>query len=314
MRLLDQDAQPLGEVRLLFERNWVGPAGTLLWQEDHAVLSYCGRYDLGRGILEDRATSVFLDSSGNVLSEWVREPSNRHCSFSGTTWTGTHLLFSTISASWPGGGHFVERALADGTGLGWEELSADDAFASDFAVGHGRVLRVVGSPSAGIPLTVHHYSLDGRDRGPMAVLEPIPYELDEMLFSGQPRGISLVPVEDGWLVLGALPAQGIYVAHLDPEGGLDSPPRMEGADFRFANGLTDVIAFQGGAVLIGRAVILYVSSDVRISPEKPQDTGQSASGLLFEHQGRLFVIYAGALGPVPQNTNQVIVREIACRP
>ena len=64
MRLLDDNANPIGDIQLLFERNWVGQLSTLVRKDGGAILYYSGRYSDA-----DEVTSASLDPYGHLISE-----------------------------------------------------------------------------------------------------------------------------------------------------------------------------------------------------------------------------------------------------
>ncbi|MBI5952106.1 MAG: hypothetical protein HY865_10635 [Chloroflexi bacterium] len=319
MRILDNNLAPAGEVRLLFDRNIVGQT-TLIRQENNAVFSYCGRFNT-----EDRATSAFLDSKGNVISEIVRSPSNIGCG-SGplSVWTGSRLLFYFYSNlipfdTFPQFDAFLDVADKGGNSISWREISGYGLP----AVGHGSVL-TSSTSDQGSWLVIHRLDLDGNDLGELTTLEALTYEVDGKIVVGHFRNTYIVSTDNGWMVIASLYAPGVYVAHLGLDGSLISNPVIVEKNLYFVNGLEDVMVYKGGAVILGSSspfgysteigrVTLFISGDgIAHQWHLPTDEAL-ASGSFFEHQGRLFSIYLGkSTNDNKPTTNQILIRELKC--
>lgn len=323
MRVLDGKVTPVGEVKLLFERNIIDQT-TLVNKDNTAIFSYCGRYNIG----DDRYTSAFLDPDGNLISEQVRSPTNRACARSGASiWTGSRILFSLPNVNYPSQGQVLDIADANGNSISWKMIDSNDGITSPLAVGHGRVLMLVGTFKNDL-LSVHRFDLKGNELGEPVILEPLTYEVDGKIAIRYFTSAYVVPTVEGWMVLASLSDPGIYVAQLAPDGSLISNSVIEDSDLLYQiHGFTDVISYKGGAVVLEQnyvgqisgksqyeSVVLFISEDGTINQRwYPKEGEQPASGSFFEHQGRLFLIYTNELEHETPQTNQVLVRELKCR-
>ena len=133
----------------------------------------------------------------------------------------------------------------------------------------------------------------------------------------------MVPTVDGWMVVAWLYTPGIYIARLDQDGSLISDPVIMGKNLDFEGGLPDVIAYRGGAAILGSSfsfhyavksgyAALFVSGNGSVQTWYATEGDQPIYGSFFEHQGRLFLIYvSNSTNKVPA-TNQVLIRELNC--
>jgi hypothetical protein len=317
MRILDGDLTPVEEVRPLFERNITGKA-TLIRQGNNVVFSYCGRFNT-----ENRSTSAFLDSHGNVLSEVVRAPSNVVCgSGPSSVWTGTNLLFYSWSIVFGQFGKFLDVADEDGNSISWREIPPSSGSP---VVGHdgSMLMRTISQDHS---LTIHRLDLEGNDLGEWTTLKAITYEVDGKMIVGGFGSVYMVPTIDGWMVVASLTGPGIYIAHLTPDGSLISDPAIVERDLNFENEFNDQIPYNGGVAILGHSspfgystktgmAALFISENGKViqhwyskEDELPWD------GSLFEHQGRLFSIYTSKPADEKPLTNQVLIRELECIP
>jgi hypothetical protein len=91
-------------------------------------------------------------------------------------------------------------------------------------------------------------------------------------------------------------------------------------DLLFVNGLDDVTSYEGGAVILGETlstyVVLVISKDGIVDQQwYPKEGEQPLRGSLFEHEGRLYVVYtSGDIGGQANSTNEVLIRELQCVP
>lgn len=317
MRLLDDNLLPIAGVKLLFERNVIGST-TLIRQGDKAIFSYCGRFNT-----EDRSTSALLDSQGNVISEIVRSPSNISCG-SGplSVWTGSRLLSYSWSSSYNAFSNFdtfLDIADKDGDSISWRAAPGFD----DISVGHGSVLISYTENWSTTPLVIHRLDLEGNDLGEVATLEALTYEVDGKIVVGQFKNSYIVPTDDGWIVIASLYAPGIYVARLALDGSLISNPVIVEKNLYFANWLDDVMAYKGGAVILGSSypfgystktgyVALFISGNGTVQQWHPPKNDLPFFGSFFEHQDRLFLIYQSESTDKKETTNQVLIRELKC--
>lgn len=315
MRLLDDKATPIGDVNLLFERNWIGQFSSLARNDSGAVLTFCGRYD---GI--DRITSALLDPYGRVVSEHLRSPEYRACGRRSAepVWTGSRQLFAWTS------GYDVLLDIADANGniISRKTIRTDGIENPQLAIGHERALMVVTTFTPGNPgqthLAVHRFDLEGNELGEPVILDPLTYEVYGRIEVGNFKTPFIIPTARGWLLLASSRASGRYVAQLTPDGTLFSDPEIIDKDMYFPNGFEDAIPYGSGAAILGQpfgAVILFLSPDGTISQEWHEDPDEdSGFGDLLEHQGHLFWTYTS--GTIYENpvTNQVLIRKLQCVP
>ena len=321
MRLLDDNANPLGDLHLLFERNWISFFYSLVRQGDNAVLTYCGLYNIGPYDKENRVTSAFLDPYGHLISEQARSPTNRVCTYMGgeAVWTGSRMLFAStdVVSSISTYDTFLDIADANGNSISWRSIQTDASSNSPFAIGHGRVLIAVTTRPG--PLAVHRFDLEGNELGEPVIIDPTTYEANGKIVTGYFRSPYVVPTVDGWLVIAASTSPGIFVVHLAPDGSPASSPVIVGTDYFFGNGIEDVIPYRGGAVILGETlntyVVLFISKDGIVDQQwYPKEGEQPVAGSFFEHQGRLYLVYTTGDSGLPNHTNQVLLRELQCVP
>jgi hypothetical protein len=334
MRLLDANANPVGTVNLLFERNWIGDTSNLVRQGDNAVLTYCGRYYIGSDyvgdkitstdgeFVGDKITSAFLDAYGHLISEQVRSPTNQFCSYGGgeALWTGSRMLFSWTddnNYNYKYGTH-LDIADANGNSISWRVIQTDTISNSPLAIGHGRVLIAVITKTGS--LIVHRLDLEGNELGEPVIIDPIPYEVDGKILTGYFKSSHVIPTTDGWMVVAASSGPGIIVVHLAPDGSLISSSAIVGTDYDLRNnGIEDAIPFEGGVAILGETlhtdVVLFISPDGYIDQQwVPQEGEQPLDGSLFENRGHLYVLYITEAKSEDPNTNQVLMRELRCVP
>jgi hypothetical protein len=282
MRLLDANSNPIGDVKILFERNWLAQSYSLVKAGDNAVLTYCGRYKY-----EDKVTAAFLDPYGHLISERPLSPTNRFCGRGEAIWTGSRMLFA-----WAGGPDYsalLDIADANGNTLSWKAVRSDSGLPR-LAIGHGRVLMVV--PTKTEILAVHNFDLDGNELGEPVILEQLTHEINGQIVTGYFRSPYIVPTVNGWMILTSLYPSGIYIAHLAPDGTLISAPFVTNTELYFTNGFDDVLSYEGGAVILGENTVLFLSDSGVITQRwYPKQDEKPYAGSLFEHQGRLFLVY-----------------------
>jgi hypothetical protein len=322
MRLLNNDTNPIGDVNLLFQRNWISLSYSLVNQGNNAVLTYCGRYHLGLYDDQDRVTSAFLDPYGHLISEQARSPTNRVCTYMGgeAVWTGSRMLFAStdVVSSDSTYDTFLDIADANGNGISWRSIQTDASSNSPLAIGHGRVLIAVTTRSGS--LAVHRFDLEGNELGEPAIIDPTTYETNGRIVTGYFRSPYVVPTTDGWLVIAASTSPGTYVVHLAPDGSPTSSPALLEPDLLFDNGLDAVTSYEGGAVILGETfntyVVLFISKDGIVDQQwYPKEGEQPVNGSFFEHLGRLYLVYtSGDSGGQTNPTNQVLIRELQCVP
>lgn len=319
MRLLDNKLMPVGDVKLLFERNIVGHT-TLIRKENNALFSYCGRYYVD-GIAQDRSTSALLDSMGNLIYEKVHSPTNMHCGTGPiSVWTGTRLLFFSWSNVFGVADTYLDVADADGNSIIWKTVPG---------VGlpsvAGENVLTSSTRNWGNTLIIHQLDLEGNELGELITLDALTYEVDGRIVVGNFRGTYIVPTSDGWMIIASLYAPGIYIAHLDRNGSLVSDPAIVAKDLYFENGLEDVIAYNGGAAILGDSfpfgyssklglIALLISENGTVQPWYPKEGEAPIFGSFFEHQDRLFLIYQSKSTTDKPQTNQILVRELQCIP
>jgi len=125
------------------------------------------------------------------------------------------------------------------------------------------------------------------------------------------------------MVIASLYAPGIYVARLSLDGSLISNPVIVEKNLYFANWLDDVMAYKGGAVILGSSfpfgystktgyVSLFISGNGTVQQWYPSKDESPVSGSFFEHQGRLFMIYPSKSTDDNKPTNQILIRELKC--
>jgi hypothetical protein len=317
MRLLDINANPIGEVKLLFERNWTGQSYSLVKKDEYAVLTYCGRYKPG-AYFEDRVTSAFFDSQGQFVSEQVRSPSNRVCSYTGgeAIWTGSRMLFAWPDVNSLSFNHELLLDVADtnGSSLSWKSVRTDAGAYPQFAIGHRHVFMVV-TDTLGNSLTVHRFDLDGNELGEPAILSPLTYEVNGKMVVGGFASPYIVATANGWMILAFSKPGGIYVAHLTPDGQLASEPFVSHTTLDFTNGFDDVLSYKGGAVVLDDDKALFLAENGIVYQQwYPERSELPNFGSFFEHRDRLYLIYTGKAPSGDQNANQVLVRELKCIP
>jgi hypothetical protein len=322
MRLLDEHAVPLGEVQNLFERNMTGLSYSLLKVENKFVLGYCGRYGH-----EDQTTRVFLNSQGEVLSEQPL-PTDLSCGSKGqsavSTGSGSRLI-----TTWMDHIHKAVLNIADqdGNSLALKELPGEGDYYPQVAVGHGRILVVVNSKSSEhSPLTIHRFDLDGNELGDPVIINPLIFEQDGIIREKSFTTPSLIPTTDGWMLLSSprswsLSFNGIYVAHLAPDGTLISGPFITGLDdpdLGFSNGIEQVFPYGQGAIIWGhnlehKKLVVFVSKHGVVNPilNSLQEPDVIFHPFFFEHQEKLFSVYTKKVDVM---TNQVLLREVECTP
>jgi len=327
MRLLDSNAIPIGEVNLLFERHMRSQSGVLMRQGDNAVLTYCGRYKVGAYFEdEDRITSTFLDSYGHPISEQVRSPTNRVCTYASgeAIWTGSRMIFawtdvnSSVNSSFGNPDLLLDIADVNGNSISWKSVRSGAASNPHLAIGHGRMLVVVATRTG--MLAIHRFDLEGNESGEPVILKRLNYEVNGKIVNGAFTVPYIVPTDDGWMVIAASTTSGVYIVHLAPDGSLISDPVVVEKNLYFANGLSDVISYRGGAVILGQLykgyVVLFISDNGVVDQQwyPKQDKQPIYEGSFFEHQGHLFLIYTSE--PTSRNpmTNQVLIRELQCVP
>jgi hypothetical protein len=315
MRILNSNLRLAGEVKLLFDRNVIGST-TLIRQEDKAIFSYCGRYNT-----EDRSTSAFLDSYGNLISEIVRSPTNIAC-VSGplSVWTGSHMLFYSAFNTFDHFGVFLNVADPDGNSISWREVPT---YSLPTVTQGGMLMRAISQDNS---LTIHHFDLAGNDLGEWATLKAIPYEVDGKLAVGSYKNAFVVPTNNGWMVIASLTTPGIYIAHLSPDGSLISEPIITEKNLYFESGFIDGISHNGSIALLGCSypfgystktgcIALFISEDNTITQYwLPKGNDQPMDISFFEHQNRLFMIYTSKHTDEERPTNQVLIRELQCIP
>jgi hypothetical protein len=320
MRLLDEHAVPIGEVQNLFERNMVGQSYSLLKVENKFALGFCGRYGY-----EDQTTRVFLNSQGEVLSEQPL-PTDLSCGIKGspTVSTGPRLI-----TTWMDQIHKAVLNIADqdGNSLILKELPGEADHYPQVAVGHDRILVVVNSKSSEhSPLMIHRFDLDGNELGDPVIINPLTFELDGIIREKSFTTPSLIPTPDGWMLLSSprswsLSFNGIYVAHLAPDGALVSGPFITGLDdpdLGFSNGIEQVFPYGQGAMIWGhnlkhRKLVIFVSKHGVVNPilNSLQEPDVIFHPFFFEHQEKIFAVYTKKVDVM---TNQVLLREVACTP
>ncbi len=317
MRLLDDRGVPIGEVKNLFERNMSGISYSLLKVENESVLSFCGRYGH-----KDKATTVFLNSQGEVLSEQQLPPMEHSCGASrtNTVWTGSRLV-----TAWTDNGTqqvFLNIADQDGNSLFWKELTKKGNFGPQVVMGHDRVLVVVNSNlSQHNPLMIHRFDLNGNELGDPIIINPLTLEKDGEVQEIPFVAPYLIPTKDGWMLLAEphfwdiySPSNGAYVAHLAPDGSLVFGPFLTSPDLnlRFSNATEQVFPYRQGAIIRGSGSLVFISKNGIVNPilDSSQDPGINYT-FFFEHQEKLFSVYTKA---VDSKTNQVLLREVECTP
>lgn len=317
MRLLDMNANPIGEVKLLFERNWIGPSYSLVKKDDYAILTYCGRYKVG-AYFEDRVTSAFLDSKGGFVSEQVRSPSNRACSYASgdATWTGSRMMFAwtDVNSSTFNPDFLLDVADTNGNSLAWKSIRSGAGANPHIAIGHGGVF-LVATTGTGDLLAVHRFDLEGNEVGEHLILSPLTYEAYGKVVVGKFESPYVTHTANGWMILASSKPYGIYVAHLTPDGQLASEPFVINSTLYFTNGFDDVLSYKDGAVILDDDKFLFLSDNGIVYQQwYPQQNELPSFGSLFEHRGRLYLIYTGAAPSGNPNANQVLVRELQCVP
>jgi len=317
MRILNTNANPIGEVKLLFERNWIGPSYSLVKNDDYAILTYCGRYKPG-DYFEDRVTSAFFDSQGQLVSEQVRSPSNGPCSYAsgGSVWTGSRMMFvwTDGSSSSANPDLFLDVADTNGNSLAWKSIRSGAGGYPHLAIGHGRVF-MVGITGTGNLLAVHRFDLEGNETGEPLMLSPLIYESYGKVVMGKFKTPYVIPTANGWMILASSQPYGIYVAHLTPDGLLSSEPFVSHTTLDFTNGFNDVLSYKGGAVILDENKVLFLSDNGIVHQQwYPEQNEPPNFGSLFEHRGRLYLIYTGRAPSGNPNANQVLVRELQCFP
>jgi hypothetical protein len=315
MRLLNDHAARTGDVRNLFERNMTGLSYNLLKVENETVLAFCGRYGT-----KDQATTVFLNPQGEVHSEQQLPPTDHSCGASkpSTVWTGSSLM-----TAWTDNGTeqvFLNVADRNGNSLFWKELLSEGDYGPQVVMGHGRVLITVNSkPSEHSPLMIYRFDLDGNELGDPIVINPLTFEKDGIVRENSFTTPYLIPTTDGWMLLStprswSSALNGIYVAHLAPDGTLIFGPFLTGLDLnlRFSNGIEQVFPYRQGAILWGTSPLVFVSRNGVVNSilKSSQEPGTLYT-FFFEHREKLFSVYTKE---VDSMTNQVLLREVECTP
>lgn len=314
MRLLDEQANAVGDVQTLFEHNMIGLSYNLLKIEDEFALTFCGRYDH-----KDKETTAFLNSQGEVLSE-QQLPIDVSCGGSAsatTVWTGSRLM--TI---WMYGREvFLNVADRDGNSLFSKELFEGADYHPQMAIGHDRVLIAVNSKSSeDNALMIRRFDLDGNELGDPVIITPLTFEQDGMIREKAFAAPYLIPTAAGWMLLSSprswsLSFNGIYVAHLAPDGALISGPFLTGLDdpsVIFSSGIRQVFPYRQGAILWGANPLIFVSKNGVVNPilnSSPEP--DELFTFFFEHQEKLFSVYTKKVDPM---TNQILLREMECTP
>ncbi|MBC7877402.1 MAG: hypothetical protein H7Y59_09560 [Anaerolineales bacterium] len=323
MRFLDEDLNPVGDVNLLFNRNWISLSASLVRQDNNAVLTYCGRYNIGPSTVEDRVTSAFLDSHGNLISEQVRSPSNRVCTYAAAEaiWTGSRMMFAWVDnvSSISDYSVLIDIADANGNSIAWKSLDSQSSSVSPFSIAHSSVAIVTNTRKMDL-LKVYRFDLEGNELGKATILEPLTYEANGKIVVGYFRSPYIISTTDGWMVLAASTASGIYVFHLSVDGSIISSPIILATDLDFSNeGINEVLPYKDGALVLGSLqngdMVLFISNNGIVEQQwYPKRGEEPVGGSLFEHQGRPFLIYTSDKKSGNLKANQVLIRELECVP
>lgn len=327
VRLLDENAQPIGDISLPFERSVV-QTPNFISKDDGALLTFCGIYNHDGTHL----TSTLLDPYGKLISEQRRFLSSEFdCAYpeSDAIWTGSHILFAWSSHAYGQNGEdtnlILDVADVNGKSLTEKILRPDAMLDPQFAFGHGNILLVVPTRTGADFLTdnnrgqthlaIHRFNTEGAELGNPVILEPkegLGFEFGSSF---------IVPTRHGWLLLAStfLRSSNYYVAHLSPDGALVSGPELmnAGTDIVFL----DVVPYGGGAMALTDwqdsfeiSNIFFLSDDGKIKHAwHPENNETLLLGGLVVHKGRLFFTYTGGSHGNPV-TNEVLIRELQCGP
>jgi hypothetical protein len=325
-RLLDDNANPIGDVNLLFEQNVLGQSYSLVSRGNDILATYLGRFDN-----IDKSVSDLLDSEGHLISEEFRLPDEHFSARESmkTVWTGTHFMFGSSSHHYTTEQGFVydlilETADSNGKSISSKTIvkSNDVIRADDLAVGHERMLLTVGrNIDRQNHIFIYHFDLEGNELGEPVIFDPpLNYEQNGKILPAYFGRAYTFPTADGWMVLWSSVNEGIYVAYLDPAGALISSPRLIDGTLNFGAGFGDIIPYHGGAAILGRAsaeggrIVFFVSAYGTIGQKWniPKENVQDNS--LLNHKGHLFLVYATGPKTRKPDTNQVLIRELQCVP
>jgi hypothetical protein len=322
MRFLDKNLKPIGDVSLLFKRNWIGDSASLTPTNNGIVFSYCGRYNT-----DDRVTSAFLDPYGRLISEKDWAPTDQDCDggIAQPVWTGSNLIFAwSHMGEWPvSNTSDVHFSIVDASG----NLIAEKKFHLDgwgnpsllFQGGHILMMVTVtklGQATQGI---LHRFDLEGNELGKPTTLNPAEYEVNGKILTG--RFGFMFPVSDGWMLFAPSGDTDIYTAHFSEDESVPVfDPVIVHTDFDFVNGFQAIVPYGDGVAILmekpsGQYVVLFLSKNGTVTQQwLPQKDEQPIYGSLFEHQGRLFLIYTSGHKSGDPLTNQVLLRELQCVP
>lgn len=322
VRLLDDNAQPIGEVSSPFERSGI-QRPSFASKEGGGLLAFCE----DQQDTDLKVKSVLLDPYGKFISEQHHFSTRYGCAFykADALWTGSRMLFAWYSET------MSEKSINDiwfgvadasGNNLREKKLRTDGMLEPDLAYGHGRALMVVPIRTdydfmkglrGKTHLAVHRFDVDGNEIQEPLILEPLP---------GAEFGISFIaPTEDGWLIVASTSRADsrYYLVRLAPDGSLVSGPDLvnTGSDVFFV----DMIPYGGGAVALlsgylnhysDFSKVLFFDADGSLRQEWSVG-GSLGLGGLVAHKGKLFMLYAATLPGNPK-TDQVFIREFQCAP
>jgi len=260
VRLLDDNAQPIEDMSILFQRSVV-QTPNFVSTENGALLTYCGVYEGGGHI-----SSAILDFNGKLIAEQRRfseEPSDCGDPDASAIWTGSRLLSAWSPQSYgpdgPNNYVLLDVADANGNNLFEKKFNPDAMLEPHLAFGHGRILMTVSTRTGSdflngnnrglTHLVVHRFDMEGNELGEPVVLD----QPGEWEFGNS----SVVPTRDGWLLLAEASLQGAnyYFAHLAPDGSLVSGPELVNSGTGI--GFIDVVPYAGGAASLDGQKIYF---------------------------------------------------------
>ncbi len=330
MRLLGDNAHPIGDVGLLFQRNWLGQkAYSLISRGNDVLITYSGRFDKN-----GKPVSALLNAEGQLISEELRLP--EHFPARETmkgVWTGAHFIFVSTGHEFVGSNVVrdlvLETADTNGKSISSKILMKLDTplhlsapvWIDNLVVGHERILLTIRkSINEQHHTFIYPFDLEGNQLGEPVVLDPpLIYEQQGEILTGGFGRTYMVPTESGWMVLIPSVGEGIYVAHLDPAGSLISSPKLIDDTLNWGDGFVDAIPYHNGIAILGGSsdssqTILFVSAYGSIGQQWNISKEDSQDGSLLNHKEQLFLLYAS--GPKTRNpeTNQVLIRELRCSP
>lgn len=318
MRMLDNTFKPISDVSILFNRNWVGGTSSLHRTSNGVAMFYCGRFGY-----RDRTTSAFLDPLGHFFSEKDWFPNDEDSCSTYPVYYGSHLIFVQSRSNYDiVVTTDIDVILTDenGTKLSDKKLHIIGRAIPSLIVDHGIALLAVNIPDT-TKILVYRYDFNGTELGEHLVIDPTIYGDNESIVSMYMNSFYLLPTAQGWILAGLTGNNMMYVAHLTPNGAsLVSQPVLVNINAEFINGFQSMLPYQGGVVILGELMsgyqVLFLSANGTITNRWiPQDKEElPIYGSLFEHQGRIFIVYTSQPSTKDAKTNQVLIEELQCVP